>query len=338
MELNASDPYDIPPSSVFLWSLSGPDAPKFKVSPTSGSLTSLTLRATPDFESAEDNDTDGIYDLNVTVTDVDNTSQTFNLLLTVLDDDEPAYFIYSDDNASPVIQKDAGSFTEHTISTSLSNVTVFDVSAQDHEGSAIIYGFTDHNPSDNSGALGPTNSHYNDNNTTLFEINPSTGRIKFKNPVLIDYEAGLGTVSTSKNTYVLEVNATDDTANPDQARHLLYLTIENVVEGCVREGFAALQALHQAQNAKDPELRAIMGQIACDEARHVELAFHIDAWLRTQLSKEEEGRVDDAKRMSLRALQAYLTSEKPHSCASELGLIETGISLQLFERFQMACA
>ena len=230
MELNASDPYDIPPSSVFLWSLSGPDAPKFKVSPTSGSLTSLTLRVAPDFESAEDNDTDGIYDLNVTVTDVDNTSQTFNLLLTVLDDDEPAYFIYSDDNASPVIQKDAGSFTEHTISTSLSNVTVFDVSAQDHEGSAIIYGFTDHNPSDNSGALGPTNSHYNDNNTTLFEINPSTGRIKFKNPVLIDYEAGLGTVSTSKNTYVLEVNATDDTANPDQARHLLYLTIENVVE------------------------------------------------------------------------------------------------------------
>ena len=48
--------------------------------------------------------------------------------------------------------------------------------------------------------------------------------------MLIDYEAGLGTVSTSKNTYVLEVNATDDTANPDQARHLLYLTIENVVE------------------------------------------------------------------------------------------------------------
>ena len=230
MELNASDPYDIPPSTVFLWSLSGPDAPKFKVNPTSGPLTSLTLRATPDYESADDNDTDGVYDVNVTVTDVDNTSQTFNLLLTVLDDDEPAYFTYSDDNSSPVIQKDAGSFNEHTISTSLSNVTVFDVFAQDNEGNAVTYGFTDHNPSDNSGVLGPTNSHYNDNNITLFEINPDTGRIKFKDPVKMDYEVGLGTVSTSKNTYILEVNATDDTSNPDQVRHLIYLTIENVVE------------------------------------------------------------------------------------------------------------
>ena len=45
----------------------------------------------------------------------------------------------------------------------------------------------------------------------------------------MDYEVGLGTVSTSKNIYILEVNATD-TSNPDQVRHLIYLTIENVVE------------------------------------------------------------------------------------------------------------
>ena len=63
-----------------------------------------------------------------------------------------------------------------------------------------------------------------------FEINPNTERIKFKDPVKMDYEVGLGTVSTSKNTYILEVNATDDTSNPDQVRHLIYLTIENVVE------------------------------------------------------------------------------------------------------------
>ena len=64
-------------------------------------------------------------------------------------------------------------------------------------------------------------------------------------------------------------------------RTVLELAIENVVEGCVREGFAALQALHQSRHAKDVELRTTMAQIFRDEAKHVELAFQIDAWLKT---------------------------------------------------------
>ena len=230
MELNASDPYDIPPSSVFIWSLSGPDAPKFRVMPSSGYLTTLTLRNPPNYESPDDNNTDNVYDLNITVTDVENTSHSFNLLLSTINDDEPAYFEYSDDNASPVIQKDAGTFSEHTISTSLSNVTVFNTIAKDYEGNPLTYGLTPHNPGDNSGNLGPSNNHYNDNNTSLFEINPTTGRITFKDPAKIDFERGLGSVLDNNNSYVLEVNATDDTANPDQVRHLIYLTIQNVVE------------------------------------------------------------------------------------------------------------
>ena len=146
MELNASDPYDIPPSSVFIWSLSGPDAPKFRVMPSSGYLTTLTLRNPPNYESPDDNNTDNVYDLNITVTDVENTSHSFNLLLSTINDDEPAYFEYSDDNASPVIQKDAGTFSEHTISTSLNNVTVFNTIAKDYEGNPLTYGLTPHNP------------------------------------------------------------------------------------------------------------------------------------------------------------------------------------------------
>ena len=43
-------------------------------------------------------------------------------------------------------------------------------------------------------------------------------------------------------------------------RTVLELAIENVVEGCVREGFAALQALYQSRHAKNVELRSTMAQ------------------------------------------------------------------------------
>jgi hypothetical protein len=118
----------------------------------------------------------------------------------------------------------------------------------------------------------------------------------------------------------------------------LDLAMENVVEGCVREGFAALQALHQAQHAKDPSIRSTMSKIAFDEAKHVELAFRIDMWLQKQLTKEERTKVATAKQDALGSLQAYLQQHKPHPCSLELGLIESQHSLQIFELFQEAIA
>ena len=112
-----------------------------------------------------------MYDLNVTITDMDTTSFTFNLTLLVQNEDEPPFFEYSDDNATPVVQKIAGPYPEYTggvwsggpsLDVGKNQHVVFDVSATDYEGNTITYGFTDHNPSNNSGNLGPANNHYND--------------------------------------------------------------------------------------------------------------------------------------------------------------------------------
>src|SRR5690606_15396153 len=46
------------------------------------------------------------------------------------------------------------------------------------------------------------------------------------------------------------------------ARSLLELALENAVEGCVHETFAALMAMHQARHASDPALREAMAAIA----------------------------------------------------------------------------
>src|SRR5207244_2173225 len=60
---------------------------------------------------------------------------------------------------------------------------------------------------------------------------------------------------------------------PTPVRELRALALDNAIEGCVREAFAAACAAHQAGAAADPALRTALAAIAVDEARHAALAF-----------------------------------------------------------------
>ncbi|MCB9569960.1 MAG: ferritin-like domain-containing protein [Myxococcales bacterium] len=82
---------------------------------------------------------------------------------------------------------------------------------------------------------------------------------------------------------------------PPAERSLLALAIENAVEGCVGETYAALVAAHQAEHAGDPALRACMAEIAADEARHAALAWAIDAWVRPRLGPAARAEVERAR-------------------------------------------
>ena len=105
---------------------------------------------------------------------------------------------------------------------------------------------------------------------------------------------------------------------PPTPRSLLALACENAVEGCVRETWAALLALHQAQVAADPEVRAMMAVIADEERRHAELAWAIDAWARTRLSGVEVAELDAARTEAAVRLRPNL--EPPEALADSLGL------------------
>ena len=61
------------------------------------------------------------------------------------------------------------------------------------------------------------------------------------------------------------------------------LALANAVEGCVREGWAALVATWQAATAADPQIRAAMQRIAPDETAHATLSRAIDRWARRRL-------------------------------------------------------
>jgi hypothetical protein len=95
---------------------------------------------------------------------------------------------------------------------------------------------------------------------------------------------------------------------PTPPRDLLALAVENVVEGCVRETWAALSDAHQARHAHTAELRDLYASIAADEASHAELAWAIDAWLFGQLGEDGRNMVAAARRQAVRQLQASLAT------------------------------
>jgi len=103
-------------------------------------------------------------------------------------------------------------------------------------------------------------------------------------------------------------------------RDLERIAIENAVEGCVRETFAALVARHQATAARDPEVRAMISRIAPDEARHAALAWRVDAWVRARSSRKTRAMIADARERATRELMRVAGRAVPRQLVVELGL------------------
>jgi hypothetical protein len=204
LDLNASDPHDTPSSTTFIWSFGGPDATKFKIDPNPSPLVTLSLLQLPDFESPHDAGLDNVFDLNVSVTDGGNSIVTIPVQLNILNGPEDPFFDYGDGNRS-VTHKSAADFAER------SSGVVFDVNATDLDGSPILFGLTGNGPDDAN-----------------FTINQSTGEVTFITSP--DFEAPYGGVGDNTNTYVIEVNATDDSDNPNKISHRVTVEVTNVIE------------------------------------------------------------------------------------------------------------
>lgn len=69
-----------------------------------------------------------------------------------------------------------------------------------------------------------------------------------------------------------------------RVRDLEAVALENAVEGCVRETYGALVALHQRQHARDPRIRAVYRRIAADETRHAQLSWDVARWAEPRLT------------------------------------------------------
>jgi hypothetical protein len=120
---------------------------------------------------------------------------------------------------------------------------------------------------------------------------------------------------------------------PLGTRTLDEVALENAREGCVRESFGALYAGFQARRAGDPEVRAVLRQIAADETRHAELAWAVDAWLRTRLDPATLARMEEAKREALAQLGTEVAAPADAELARVIGLPPPAAARALHEAF-----
>jgi hypothetical protein len=74
------------------------------------------------------------------------------------------------------------------------------------------------------------------------------------------------------------------------------LALENAVEGCVHETFAAARAAWQASYASDPSVRSLSAVLAADEAAHADLAADVHAWACSVLPPRDAQRDKAARR------------------------------------------
>ena len=91
-------------------------------------------------------------------------------------------------------------------------------------------------------------------------------------------------------------------------RSVFELALDNAVEGCVHETYAALEATHQAARATDARIAAAMRLIADDETRHAALSHSMQRWLLPQLSMRERARIERAQREAVDALRGTLAA------------------------------
>jgi len=106
-------------------------------------------------------------------------------------------------------------------------------------------------------------------------------------------------------------------------RPLVDVAIENAIEGCARETFAALIAHHQARTAEDANVARAMRTIAREETRHAALSHDIHEWALSRLSPKDRAKVRTAYLQALESLVTTCFLSPPEATRRRTGLPTT---------------
>lgn len=119
-----------------------------------------------------------------------------------------------------------------------------------------------------------------------------------------------------------------------EVRSLLNVALDNEVEGCVGEAYAAFVAAWQLHAATDLGVRVAMSAIAPDEASHAALAFAISAWVRGRLNWRELRCLDEARHQAVSKLQQTILDDPRPA----LGLFAGLPTAEISQRFLAAAS
>jgi len=121
-----------------------------------------------------------------------------------------------------------------------------------------------------------------------------------------------------------------------EIRSLEAIATENVIEGCVRETWAALLALYQAEHAADPSIAEAMRSIAKDEAFHAGLAWDVHTWAMDALDAAARGRVEQARLDAVTALFDELAVSADEGLQTFAGFPNVRDAVALLDALQQA--
>ena len=119
-----------------------------------------------------------------------------------------------------------------------------------------------------------------------------------------------------------------------QLRSLYEIALENAVEGCVNETFAAACGLWQSQHAGLDVFRAVIGHITDEEIGHADLSWDIHRWVMPQLSEPEQARIREAQAEAVASLLADFRQEGDPAVQQAFGLPTRDEAGRLFAQLQ----
>ncbi len=119
-------------------------------------------------------------------------------------------------------------------------------------------------------------------------------------------------------------------------RPLKEIAIENMVEGCIRETYGALIALHQGRNAKDKAIANAMSTIAKDELSHAALSWDVHQWIMTELSDDDARALQAAAQEAIAKLKQEAHARVPAERAIQAGLPSAATAVHFLDEMDRA--
>jgi hypothetical protein len=117
-------------------------------------------------------------------------------------------------------------------------------------------------------------------------------------------------------------------------RPLYDIALDNAVEGCVNETFAAACGLWQGEHAQLDTFRRVIAHISDEETEHAALSWDIHAWVMPLLSAAEQAQIRAAQAAAVEHLVADFRQEGDPLLQQAFGLPTRQQAARLFAQLK----
>ena len=117
-------------------------------------------------------------------------------------------------------------------------------------------------------------------------------------------------------------------------RSLYEIALENAVEGCVNETFAAACGLWQSEYAQLDVFRKVIGHITEEEMGHAALSWEIHQWIMPQLSEVQQEQIRVAQSEAVENLVSDFKQESNPALQQAFGLPTKDDAARLFTQLK----